>query len=170
MKRILIGIVLILLLASCTVTLSDHADKNFRVGKKKKCNVGEVMITTAEQFVHYEGKKAELIYSGGVNNTLNITYREYYIPPIIGYIKSSIIRFPYSQYLQYDMKTDSTFTFQDLYVKVHEANSNFIIFTVTRWDGLKRYNEIKKREIAETFKKNKNRKTNKRLRRGRGLR
>ena len=72
------------------------------------------------------GLRMELIYGGVLPpNTIRVIYREH----TVNEIGQTTIAGYHAEY-QYDLKTDSTLTFQDFELKVLEANRAFIYFKV----------------------------------------
>ena len=176
MKKILFGLVLILLLTSCTKSIiRDSAYRNFRIGKRKKCNAGSVMLKTQESFVHYQGERFEYVFEGKDNGFVSILCKEYSVAPVVDYTHNHRERNPVAQpfvshQLQYSIPADSLISFMDFHIKIHEVDKNKIEFTVAKWDNFDEYKKIKKREKNGTYKKRDTWMNPKKLRRGRGLR
>ena len=145
MRKILILILLLPLLASCGWSAHCTKRTTYNLAEEKEAVVGAEMVQTGCFSVLYEptglnrglwNKKdqeditiapmpeKELIYSGRAGDILHITYREY--------MHRNYIKPAFTQHVQYDLKTSDMVYFKDWAIKVLDANNQMIRFKVVK--------------------------------------
>jgi hypothetical protein len=120
--------ILIVFFIGCTPSI-QYFHKNYDVDKEMIATVGSPMIVIEEGTRAGNSKigiQKELIYGGKLENTLNITYREYHVGDT-----GTIIKPGFTLPLYYDIKEDNEIIFRDLQFNILSADNKRIRFIVT---------------------------------------
>jgi hypothetical protein len=124
--------IFILFLFACFIGCYQYTPffyKNYELNKVTSVTVGSSMITVEKgsrlerlgQTERITTFSKELIYSGVANGIIHISYREYV---------DNLARQAFYQDLQYEYKPEMLMMFQDYVLKIYEANSEGIKFSV----------------------------------------
>lgn len=144
MRRIIIGLSAVTLLAGCGWSQQCDKSRSYELETEMTVTVGSPLVQSGclseredpgilKQIIgkksHYHDNfrprvEQELIYSGREGNTLHITYREY--------TYDGLARSPFFQQLFYDVSKSDSIVFQNWVLNVLESSNERIKFKVVK--------------------------------------
>lgn len=129
-----LAVVLMLCLVGCAPTIIHE----YTMDRPMEATVGSKMMAWgviaaggSTNIFSKGGVRKELLYSGITENTIKISYREFYVDEI----SSTLARPAFTQDLTYDLDQTRDITFQEIQLNVISADGSKIVYKVVTGPG-----------------------------------